>query len=132
MRMNVPMVFPIVVIFFITAGCSQQVSFSQDVKPILDANCLDCHDGVGEGSKRTDYLVTSYDNVMKGTKYGPVVEPGNAISSTLYRVVSHEADQEIQMPPHHKRSLAEGRSEPLQFEEIGIIKDWIDQGAQNN
>jgi hypothetical protein len=132
MRKYVPIVFLTVVTSFFATGCSQQVSFSQDVKPILDANCLDCHDGVGEGSKRTDYLVTSYDNVMKGTKYGPVVEPGNAISSTLYRVVSHSADPEIQMPPHHKQALADGRSEPLKFEEIGVIKDWIDQGARNN
>lgn len=131
MRVNVPFVFFIASI--ITSGCGQPpVSYSKDVKPILDASCLDCHDGTGEGSEKSDFLITSYDEVMKGTQFGPVVVPGDSLSSTLYRVISHQTDPKIQMPPHHKVSLAEGRTEPLQHDEILVIKNWIDQGAKNN
>ena len=91
MRVNVLLVFLSVIASSITTGCGQQqVSFSKDVKPILDASCLNCHDGKGEGSEKSDFLVTSYDDVMKGTQFGPVIEPGNSVSSTLYRTITHQ------------------------------------------
>ena len=133
MRLNVSIVFLSILTSMTVTGCGQQqVSFSKDVKPILDNNCLDCHDGVGEGSEKTDFLVTDYETLMKGTKYGPVIAAGNSVSSTLFRVVNHMTDPKIHMPPHDKASLAKGRAEPLQSDEIMLIKDWIDQGAKNN
>ena len=133
MRANVLTIFLTIATSAAITGCSeQQVSYSKDVKPILDASCLDCHDGKGEGSEKTDFLVTDYENIMKGTQFGPVVSPGDSTSSTLYRVISHQTDPKIQMPPHHKVSLAEGRSKPLENEHIVVIKNWIDQGAKNN
>jgi hypothetical protein len=133
MRVNVPIVFLTIVTISIITGCGQQqVSFSKDVQPVLNASCLDCHDGKGEGSEKTDFLITSYEEVMKGTQFGPVVVAGDSLSSTLYRTISHQTDPKIQMPPHHNVSLAEGRSEPLKHDEIEMVKNWIDQGAKNN
>lgn len=133
MRVNVPIFFLSILVSVTATGCGpQQVSFSKDVKPILDARCMDCHDGSGEGSEKTDFNTTDYANVMKGTKFGPVVIAGDSISSTLYRVINHMADPKIHMPPHDKRALAKGRADPLQGSEIEIIKAWIDQGAKNN
>jgi hypothetical protein len=113
-------------------GCSQQVSFNKDVKPILTASCLQCHDGSGEGSTASGFNVQSYDSLMKGTKFGPVVVAGDSVSSTLYRLIGHKADPKIQMPPHHDVTLAEGRGEPLSDAQVDTIKMWIDQGAKNN
>ena len=69
---------------------------------------------------------------MQGTKFGPAVVPNDSASSTLYRVVSHQTDPKIQMPPHHEEALAEGRGLALQESEIKLIQNWIDQGALNN
>ncbi len=113
-------------------SCSPPVSFSKEIKPILDANCLECHDGSGEGSAASGFSVKTYDSIMKGTKFGPVIEPGSSVSSSLYRMVAHMVDEEIQMPPHHGESLAQGRGEPLAEGQIESIKNWIDQGAKNN
>jgi len=113
-------------------GCSQQVSFNKDVKPILASSCLQCHDGGGEGSSASGFNVQDYDSLMQGTKFGPVVVAGDSVSSTLYRLIDHKADPKIQMPPHHDVTLAEGRSEPLSDAQINTIKMWIDQGAKNN
>ena len=133
MRIRVLIVFFTLVTAMIIAGCGQQqVSFSKHVKPILDAKCLSCHDGSGEGSQKSDFIVTSYEAIMKGTHSGSVVVPGSSISSTLYRVVNHKTDTKIQMPPHHDNSVAEGRSVPLVLKEIETIKNWIDQGAEDN
>ena len=114
------------------AGCTRQVSFSQNVKPILDAKCLSCHDGTGEGSTRSGFNVKTYDSLMLGTKLGKVIVPGDAVSSTLYRLISHQASPEIHMPPHGGQSLAKGKGEPLTDGEIDTIKLWINQGAKNN
>ena len=133
MRTKTLLICSAAVVALMTAGCGQQqVSFAKDVKPILDKSCLTCHDGKGEGSKKTDFLVTSYADVMKGTAAGPVVTPGSSVSSTLFRVVSHLTNTKIQMPPHHDTSLATGRGEPLTEKAIETIGNWIDQGALDN
>src|SRR6056297_4282564 len=114
------------------AGCERQISFSDDVHPVLAAHCAGCHSGYGEGEATTGLNVTDYASLMHGTRLGQVVEPGSAASSTLYLVVSGQSAPEIQMPPHHEESLAEGRGAPLDKAEVRLIKDWIDQGAKNN
>jgi hypothetical protein len=118
--------------FLAGAGCTRQVSFNQDVKPILSAKCLSCHDGSGEGSEKSGFNVKSYDSLIAGTKLGQVIVPGDALSSTLYLMVAHKANPEIHMPPHGRDSLAKGRGEPLTESEIDTVKRWIDQGAKNN
>ncbi len=114
------------------SGCERQVSFSAEVQPVLAANCAGCHSGYAEGETSTGLNVTDYASLMHGTRLGEVVVPGSAASSTLYLVVSGESAPEIQMPPHHEESLAEGRGAPLDKAEVRLIKDWIDQGAKNN
>ncbi|MFC1588939.1 c-type cytochrome domain-containing protein [Pseudomonadota bacterium] len=111
---------------FFGAGCSQQVSFNNDVKPILEANCMSCHDGKGEGSEKSGFVMLTYDDLMKGTKFGPVVVPGDGASSTLHRLVSHKADPKIHMPPHSSEA------KELTDAQKSTIKMWIDQGALNN
>ncbi len=131
MRMSTQKILYIMAITAFAAGCSQDVSFQNDVNPILRDNCLSCHDGKGEGSTASEYRVLTYDDVMKGTKYGQVVVPGDSLSSTLYRLIDHQADPKIQMPPHHD-AVADGKLGPLTRDQINTIKLWIDQGAKNN
>lgn len=114
------------------SGCERQVSFSEDVQPVLAAHCAGCHSGYAEGEASTGLNVTDYASLMHGTRLGQVVEPGSATSSTLYLVISGETSPEIQMPPHHEEALADGRGAPLDRDQVRLIKDWIDQGAKNN
>ena len=132
MQTRIRSIVLIVIISFISVGCSLPVSFKKDIKPILVANCLECHDGSGEGSSASGFSVKTYDSIMKGTKYGPVITPGNSESSTLYRMIAHKVDAKIQMPPHHDEALAKGREDALTPRQIEIIQKWIDQGAKNN
>ncbi len=114
------------------AGCGQQeVSYKKDVLPILKDNCFSCHDGTGEGSQASGFILLTYDDLKKGTKYGPVVVPGDSASSTLYLMIDHKVDPMIQMPPHHD-APADGQMGPLSRDAIATIKTWIDQGAKNN
>jgi hypothetical protein len=132
MRFNVLAIALSIATVAIASGCSKEISFSKDVKPIITDNCLECHDGKGEGSEESGLILVTYDDLMRGTKFGQVVVPGNSESSTLFRLVAHKADPKIHMPPHTKDTLASKIKTPLKDGEVEIIKTWIDQGAKNN
>ena len=116
----------------VLAGCEQSVSYTEDVQPILFASCLSCHDKNSEGYLKSGFSLDSYDAVMKGTKFGPVVVAGSSESSSLYLVIAHKTAPEIHMPPHTDDALAEGRGVSLTDEQMETVKLWIDQGAENN
>ena len=111
------------------AGCSpegggrQEVSFKGQVQPIVKKYCAECHSAGGAGTQKSGFAVETHQSLMKGTKYGPVVVPGSAISSSLYRLVAGEVDPSIRMP-HGKDKLPP--------EDIKLIELWIDQGAKDN
>lgn len=125
-------IFIAALVSLLLAGCEKPVSYQKDIEPILKNHCLQCHDGKGEGSAASGFSVLSYDSLMKGTKFGPVVVPGSAVSSTLYRIVTDQVDPKIQMPPQHEESLATGRGKPLSEVQVRNIELWIDQGAKDN
>jgi mono/diheme cytochrome c family protein len=110
------------------AGCGpesgrQDVSFKNQVQPILKKYCAECHTGSGAGTQKSGFALDSYQSLMKGTKFGPVVIPGSAVSSSLYRLVSGAVDPSIRMP-HGKETLSRA--------DISLIEAWIDQGAKDN
>jgi len=106
------------------AGCGEStVSFSNDVRPILAQHCLECHQPGGNGFEETGLAVGTYEGLMKGTKYGPVVKSGDSLTSALMMLVEGRADPSIRMP-HGKKPLTE--------ENVAILKKWIEQGAKNN
>jgi len=118
---------------FLMSGCGQgEVSFADDIQPIIAKSCISCHSGVGEGATATEYLMVDYDSVMKGTQFGPVIVRGSRMSSSLYLVVAGKTSPEIRMPPHNDESFAEGRGVMLSANTVETIGLWIDQGAKNN
>ncbi|MDH3514867.1 MAG: hypothetical protein OEM83_08365, partial [Gammaproteobacteria bacterium] len=55
------------------AGCTREVSFKQDVFPVLRDNCMSCHVAGGAGQVKSGLNLESYEGLMKGTKLGPIV-----------------------------------------------------------
>lgn len=108
------------------AACSQEesVSFHRDVKPILDANCLRCHQPGGKGYEASGFSMVSYEDLMKGTRNGPMIIPGDSEGSNLVVLMEGRADPSISMP--------HGTMEPMSTADINTIRKWIDQGAKNN
>ena len=97
------------------------VSFSEDVTPILEGKCVICHGGPDENGaikKEMELDLTSYDALMVGSEFGPIVEPGNVEDSVLWMMI------ELGDMPQE--------GEPLTTEELEVIKTWIAEGAQNN
>ena len=115
----------------VLAGCSGEqsdklVSFQKDVFPILKASCAECHTAPdGEGYKKTGLAMSTYEELMKGTKMGPVIIPGQSLNSSLNRLIEGRpgVDPSIQMP-HGKVKLPDAQ--------LAMIRKWVDQGAKNN
>jgi hypothetical protein len=106
-----------------TENKPNEVSFQQDVMPILKTRCLGCHVTGGKGYEKSGLLMDSYENLLKGTKYGKVIIPGNSLNSVFNQVVEGRVDESITMPHG---------GEQLVKTEIEILKTWVDQGAKNN
>lgn len=108
------------------AGCAREetVSFSQDVRPILDQNCIACHQEGGAGLKASGFSMMSYEDLMRGTKFGPMVIAGDSLGSNMIVLMEGRADPSISMP--------HGAMKPVRKADIDTIRAWIDQGAKNN
>jgi hypothetical protein len=91
------------------------VSFANDIVPILEAKCIKCH---GVESKKEGLDLRTYDDILKGSRNGPVIVPGNANESLFVTLII-----EGEMP---------NRGEPVTPEELRLIMDWVNQGALNN
>jgi hypothetical protein len=116
-------------LIILVAACAKEVGFRRDVFPIFQERCITCHAVGSPGCIASGFSVASYESLMKGTRYGPMIIPGNSLDSNLLRLVKHQADPSIAMP----RSPVPGApSEWISPEQISMIEKWIDQGAKNN
>lgn len=111
--------------FWLT-GCGGEpaVSFSQDVKPILDKNCTQCHTAGSAGTLASGFNMDTYDDLMKGTSFGPMVIAGDVEGSNMLVLMEGRADPSISMP--------HGDNDPVSAKDIETIRSWIRQGAKNN
>jgi hypothetical protein len=109
-------------------GCAReappQVSFRSDVAPILAKHCLSCHVEGKPGTDASALRLDSYAAVMKGTRFGAVVLPGDPLSSAMIMLVEGRADPRITMP--------HGGTDRLSAVEIQKLRDWVQQGARDN
>ena len=111
----------------IAAGCARkqaEVSYKNEVAPILAANCASCHVPGQPGYIASGFDLEGYDSLMKGTRYGPVVIAGDALTSALVMLIEGRADPSLKMP--------HGDAKPLTSSEIATIRRWVEQGASNN
>jgi len=109
------------------AACtaSLPVSFHRDVVPVLEANCFTCHTAPeGEGYRKTGLNMASWETLIQGSLYGPVIVPGDSRHSVLNMLVEGRADGSLRMP--------HGADEPLSDADIETLRRWVDQGAKNN
>ena len=111
-----------------TAFCAPQTSqtkksFRDDVVPIFKGRCESCHQPGGEGAQKSGLDLTSYAGVMKGTRFGPMVIPGDPESSNLMLLLDWRASAELRMP-HGKKQLSSC--------DRNDIRAWIREGAKDN
>ena len=97
------------------AAAGATVSFANDIMPIIESRCINCH-----GGNRTEegLNLTTHANIMTGSDNGPVVMPGDAANSLLVEMVATQ-----KMPK---------RGPKLTPPQVQLISDWVSQGALDN
>ncbi len=118
--------FVLAVSFFVMAipALAQDVSYKSDISPIIHDYCLSCHQPGGKGYEASGLDMRTYQSLMKGTKFGSVIKPGDSFTSILIQLVEGRAHSSIKMPF--------GMSGSLSKTNIDLMKKWVDQGAKDN
>lgn len=93
-----------------------KIDFEKHVQPILAQKCHSCH---GDDVRQSGLRLDQRQAALRGGDYGPVIIPGKSAESKLIRRLVN-GDGGLQMPP----------TGALPDEEIGILRAWIDQGAE--
>ncbi len=100
---------------------ADHASFKDEIAPILNKYCVECHNPGGVGYEASGLDLTSYEGIMKGTKHGPVIVPGDAFTSNLMVLIEGRANKKLKMP-HDTRGA------PTKEDRIALRK-WITDGA---
>jgi hypothetical protein len=94
--------------------------FSQDIAPILVANCIRCHSGNGAGVSRGKLDLSTFEKMLAGTPSEKVIAPGKPDESHL--VLRIKGDEEPKMP--------QGNNSVLAADAIAKIERWVKEGAK--
>jgi len=100
---------------------SEPVDFFREIVPMLQANCLPCHNRT---TTKADLRLETPADMLQGGESGPALIPGKAKDSLLFRVSAHL--EKPRMPPKDNKVNA-GNLTP---DELGLLELWINQGAK--
>src|SRR5215213_11537584 len=96
----------------------KQVSFINDVAPILKENCFACHDAKKKSGK---YDMTTFEKLMAGGPDGSPITAGKSKDSEFHDLIV--TTEQRRMPPRDK-------GEAVPKDRALVIAKWIDQGAK--
>lgn len=91
---------------------SDEVSFSEQIRPLLNQHCTACHGGVKQAADLSFVYADSMSHVL---------EPGKAEESEIIRRVIDPDDESRMPPPDHGRRLTQ--------REVDLLRAWINAGA---
>lgn len=116
---SLTMAFALGAPFGLLAAPQDKVDFVEQIQPILEARCYECH---GADEQEADLRFDQKASIFhEGGPVEWVIVPGNADKSELLiRIALPEDDDDI-MPPE---------GDPLTKEQIALIRAWINQGAE--
>lgn len=104
-----------------------EISFKQDVVPIIKRYCLPCH--AEDNYNPSELSLDTYDQLMAGGKHGASVVPGKSNESILITKLSSKPPFGDPMPLKKKR---DPEQKLLTSDELKTLADWVDQGAKND
>ena len=100
-------------------AASRTVDFLKDIQPLLQKNCYSCH---GPEEQEGGLRLDQKKRALEGGDSGAEIVPGKSAESRLVRMIAGIDEEFGRMPPDEK-------GKPLSAEEIGLVRAWIDQGA---
>ena len=104
-----------------TPDVSAKIDFEQQILPILERSCFECHSGKlkkPKGGIRLDDL----EAIREKSQTDNLILPHKASKSALVKSISHKPGNDDLMPPPND-------GKPLSAEEIALIRRWVEEGA---
>lgn len=105
------------------AAATATPSFKQDVLPILDQHCIQCHSAGHIGFQSIGLDLTTFQGVMNGSQHGRAVIPRQPQMSPLVKVLDWSKDTYPHMPANQHQ---------LDRKDVDTISAWIAAGAKDN
>jgi hypothetical protein len=104
------------------AGGPRRVNYSRDIRPILSNTCFKCH-GPDEKERKAGLRLDTKAGAFAKLESGETaIVLGSSSKSALYqRLTTHDVD--AKMPPADS-------GKTISAEQIALIKQWIDEGAE--
>lgn len=101
-------------------GAEGVLQFNRDIRPILSDHCFQCH-GPDAKKRKADLRLDTRAGLFEEREGIHAVRPGQPPASELIRRVTAADPADLMPPPEAKV--------PLTSEEIGLLAQWIEQGA---
>ena len=97
------------------SSADEPVSYSRDVLPFLEDQCLACHD---EGLTSGKLSLVDLDAMKAGGRHGAAIAPGKGEESLVIQYM--KGTRQPQMPPRTQ----------LPLDRIDVVRRWIDRGRR--
>ncbi|MDQ6630579.1 MAG: PSD1 and planctomycete cytochrome C domain-containing protein [Verrucomicrobiota bacterium] len=99
------------------SAANHKINFTQEIQPIFQEHCYQCH---GPKKQEAGLRWDQKSSAMKGGESGAAIMPGKSGESLIIQAVSR-LREDLKMPK---------KGEPLTAPQIGLLRAWIDQGAE--
>ncbi len=96
-----------------------KIDFVRDVKPILESQCLECHNSK-DSLRHAGLNFETYQLAVTSGRQPPVIRPGDPEGSLLIQAMENPTTHPVNMPPSPDK---------LWGTRLKILKKWIRQGA---
>jgi mono/diheme cytochrome c family protein len=96
---------------------ARRVDFAKDIQPVLEKNCYECH---GPKKQQSGLRLDEKTAALKGGDNGALLVPGKSADSLIVHVLAGSKEDIARMPK---------KRDPIPPEQIGLLRAWIDQGA---
>lgn len=90
------------------------------VQPILKNKCVTCHN---VNKHKANLRLDGFEQLLRGSKHGPVIKAGDPQHSELYRRITLAPDDKDFMPADGKPRLT--------ADEVKVIELWLSAGASD-
>lgn len=97
-----------------------KIDFARDVKPLIESQCLECHNGK-DARLSAGLNLETRKLAMTSGRQPPVIRPGDPKNSALIQV--------LKLNPAHRRSMPPA-PDKLWDVRLQILEKWIREGAE--
>lgn len=102
-------------------GAAERIDFNRDVRPILSANCFQCHGPDGK-ERQADLRLDVEADAKRETDGAAAIVPGAPEKSLLVERIRSADPDELMPPPESKKDLTAAQRD--------ILEQWIREGAE--